>query len=259
MTELPLPRQEYTLEEAVLSGQAPLFIEFELAFRKYLQEKIAKWPIVEKALQDRPWAGILEEIQNNHIPLIADAPNFNQYKGDLERACAAAKHLSYRYDLGIGIAKKGLWTSFIFHLFGLPTRDCLAIRLGKYGESVFTVPLDPLHTKDISGKRVLLFDNDAVTGRSVKTISDQLKLAHPKNIDLLLIYGHTEITKEFYETARKRFIHSPTIYGERNGNIVLDCRSEVLPYVNKVISIDEYPCLNEKIEPLWRILKVKKP
>ena len=256
MTPFPQPRQEYTPEEIRSHHLIELFLAFEQGFRRYLKDKVRQWPHVSQELEQRFDLGTFLGLTQEEVPRIVDSPNFNRYKGDLEAACAAAKHLAYRYDIGLGIAKKGVWLSYVFSLFGLKTADILAIR-GPRG--VFCSPLDPLYSRDIAGKRVLLFDNDVVTGATVKTVSSHLRKARPSRIDILLVYGHTEVTPEYYSQIKDSFKGTPITYGNRDGKEVIDARCEIDPYVKKVFTVAEYDASMKKLIPLARILKVDPP
>lgn len=152
-------------------------------------------------------------------------PNFNRYVGDLERACHAAQTLN-DYDLGIGIAKKGTWLSYVFGLHGHSIANYLIIR---GDNSRFIYLLSKLWSKDVKNKKILIFDNDLLTGETVRSLSDELLKRGAKYTDLLLVYGTTRQKPDFYEQILKsKFKNNPKILGEsENGEIVLDTTCEI--------------------------------
>ena len=95
-------------------------------------------------------------------------------------------NLVKEYDIAVPIARGGLNQGAIAHLWGMPTRilDIAAHGLkrarGKWVSSV--------SAEDFEGKRVLLFDKDAVTGASARKAVDMLKKYHPESIGIYFAY-----------------------------------------------------------------------
>lgn len=117
---------------------------------------------------------------NNRIPCFYD----------VERACNAAQRLAVDYDLGIGLATSGLSLEFIFGLHGLPTKT---IKLERRGRGAIWQPIDSLTDESIQDKRLILFDNDAITGRTLRRAVRELSRLAPRYIDLLLVYKSTPL------------------------------------------------------------------
>jgi hypothetical protein len=234
MADMPPARQEYTVDEIKAKGKKELFVAFENAYRLWLKVKILNWKELRRSVLHTIPSEAFLYIEDKIIPELVESPNFNLYKGDLERACAAAKHLAPRYDIGMGIAKKGLWTSFVFNLYGLESSDSMIIR---NGEQRVAVPLGMATRTNMLGKRMLLFDNDAVTGLTIKSAAKHLKIARPKCVDALLNYACTELKPEYYNEMKSQFKNRPTVLGERDGVIVIDTRSEVKPHVRKLMTL----------------------
>jgi len=228
-------REDYTLEEIVNSGKAELFETFNRNYVEWLNEKVEKWPEVAENYAKNVPPSLLIELARKDIPEISESGNYNRLKGMLDQACAAAKHLVYRYDVGIGIAKKGLWLAYIFNLFGLKTVNYLMIRTG---DGRVAVALDRATEKDFAGKRVLLLDNDCVTGKSIKAAAEHLKAAGAKPVDALFMYSNTELKPEYYEEVKGKFKHNPKLLGERDGMIVLDATCEAAPHVRRIMSLE---------------------
>ena len=231
MTKIIEPRAEYTMEELTGSPLLKLFRKFEIGFRQYVGDRL----------------GFVN--QN-------EAPNFNRYKGDLERACHAAQTIGADYDVGIGLARKGMWLSYVFNLHGLPTFDVLVNRIGDEQRAMF--PVSPLYTDTIRDKRVLLFDNDLVTGNSVKAVAENLQRGNPQSVDLLLVYGNTQLDPKFFDSI-KESLKAPRIIGKTSeGKIVVNTRSEVPPSIVKARTLDEdFNTDRQHLEKLSQILGVK--
>lgn len=231
-------REEYTVDEAVKSGLTELFRAFEKGFREYL------FPY---SLMNGAYG--LNFIQN--------FPNFNRYKGDLEKACHAAQTISKDYDLGIGIAKKGLWLSYVFNLYGLPTLNTLVVRNGN--EDRLINQTNTLNEDSVKGKKILLFDNDLVTGNTVNALADKLLILKPEFIDLLLIYNHTEITPEFYKQVKPLFKNKPDEIGKMaDGKIVLDAMCEIPKTIRKSMSLENDFISDRKyLDYLTQIFNIK--
>ena len=230
MAKIIPAREEYTLERVEQSGYMDLFLEFQRRFSEYVG--IAGQ--IGRSLITRVLPG-LPPSENPFLDFVKNTPNFNRYVGDLEKVCDAAQKLEGQYDLGIGVAKKGLWSSFVFNLHGLPTRDVLVMRLG---EGRFMLPISPLYRKDIEGKRILLFDNDLVTGRTIEALVGNLKPANPRSVDLLLIYGYPQFEEDFYGQVKDLFPEEAILGKTDDGKIVLDTSCNVPDGIDKAISLE---------------------
>lgn len=233
MADIPPARQEYTVEEIVKEGKVELFAAFEKKYRLWIRYKLLDMQY-NSSVMSRTMGPSFLYLRERVYPETFQSPNFNLYKGELERACAAAKHLAPRYDLGVGIAKKGLWLSFIFSLYGVQSYDCLVLR---DGERRSAHHLGYNKKKDALKKKILIFDNDAVTGLTIKSAAKHLSAARPELIDALLIYARTELKPEYYDQIKSQFKNNPTVLGERDGVVVIDTRSEVQPHVRKVMTL----------------------
>ena len=255
MKEIPGERVEYTLRDIEAKELTKLFLVFERSFRAHLDHKVKNWMRqLKPLLQSHPeLAPYIDYLTNEEIPKIRNSPNFNRYQGDLEKACAATSQISSDYDVAIGIAKKGLWLSYILDLYGLPTRDCLVIRTEP--RTRFTVPLDFMVKKDVEGKRILVIDNDVVSAGTLNAVARHFAAAKAEVIDALVIYPWTEISREFYNMVRPNFRGKPTIHGERNDKVVLDATCEINPPVRKVISLHDYSVSEGEFHGLYERLE----
>ncbi|MEK6871469.1 MAG: phosphoribosyltransferase family protein [Nanoarchaeota archaeon] len=232
--ELIPERKEYGIE--ILNN--PLLASFFYHFQKDFQEYAAQSLQIGRAL-----ASLLPDtvIKNELEQLLADKnkkefPDFNRYVGDLERACHAAQTLRGEYDIGVGIAKKGSWLSYVFNLHNFPTGEVYILRTSD--ETRFMHPLSILQTKDIKDKRILLFDNDLVTGHSVKTVTDKFHARGAQSIDLLLVYKHTRQKKENYDWVKRTMKYKPVIVGETAAEFVIDPTQEIPALIRKTMSLE---------------------
>jgi len=120
----------------------------------------------------------------------------------VNKACKAAQTITEDYDLGIEIATDGLALGYIFSLHGFPTK---AVRLSRRGRGAIWQPIDDISKEDINGKRLLLFDNDVVTGRTLRRTTRELGKSSPACMDLLLMHETTLLTVEGYKKWRKSY------------------------------------------------------
>ena len=85
----------------------------------------------------------------------------------------AIRNLAQEYDIAVPIARGGLNQGAIAHLWGMPTRIVdIAAHKRKVPKGKWINPIEP---DDFYGKRVLLFDKDAVTGASIQKAVSMLK------------------------------------------------------------------------------------
>ena len=93
----------------------------------------------------------------------------------------AIRNLAQEYDVAVPIARGGLNQGAIACLWGMPTRIVdIAAHKRKKARGKW---VNPVSAEDFNGKRVLLFDKDAVTGASVrKAVAGTPKFRH-------IVYG----------------------------------------------------------------------
>ena len=93
------------------------------------------------------------------------------------------------YDVGIGIAKGGLFLTYLSHLFELPVKIVHCHKKGR--ETEFNWVCEP-NPQELRGKNVIVFDKDVITGRTVKRVLKEIKKYRPNRVDLALIYNPNE-------------------------------------------------------------------
>jgi len=118
---------------------------------------------------------------------------------DTERAINAADYISGQYDLGIEIVSDGLWLGYMCNLFGLPTK---AVRMQRRGRGASWQTLEKIAEKDVRNKRLVLFDLDAVTGRTIKRAVRELKEFSPERIDALFMRDCTLLSPKRYQKLK---------------------------------------------------------
>jgi len=166
-----------------------------------------------------------------------EIPNYSGQVGALESACRAAEELSEDYDVGIGIAKKGMWLSFVFSNLGLSTYDVMVVR---EGTQRIMMPMDHITDNVLNGARILLFDNDAITGGSVNVIADQIMAAtNPKHIDVLLVNGHAHLKKKVFNQARAQLASGQHV-GSSKTKHVIDTLKFHGPNIRKRMALDTH-------------------
>jgi hypoxanthine phosphoribosyltransferase len=85
----------------------------------------------------------------------------------------AIYQLAKEYDIGIAIANGGLYQGAIAALWGMPLKVLAISAHGR--KNIKAGWLDEIKPENLAGKRVLLFDNDVVSGATVKTALEILK------------------------------------------------------------------------------------
>jgi len=92
----------------------------------------------------------------------------------------AIRNLAQEYDVAVPIARGGLNQGAIARLWEMPTRIVdIAAHKRKVPRGKWVNPIEP---GDFNGKRVLLFDKDAVTGASVQKAVSMLKKFQTESI-----------------------------------------------------------------------------
>lgn len=129
---------------------------------------------------------------------------FNHYS----EACGVASNLHKNYDVGVALATDGLWLGYIASTFGFPVID---VKLGRRGNGATWQPIDEIAEEDLRDKRVIVFDNDALTGRTLRSAAREIESFSPSLMDLLLVYEKTPITSRMYMNGRvPQGLPSPT-------------------------------------------------
>ncbi|MBS3175162.1 phosphoribosyltransferase [Candidatus Woesearchaeota archaeon] len=90
----------------------------------------------------------------------------------LPQACAAAKELKKEYDIGIALATGGLFMGFVAEKFGLKVIKAKPERKGKETSWKF---LDKIKKGEIRNKKIIVFDIDVVTGRTLRKAIKEIK------------------------------------------------------------------------------------
>ncbi len=132
-------------------------------------------------------------------------PNFYKFKSIdgkfmFEEACRAAQNVSKNYDLGISLAVDGLWLGYILEKSGFPVK---AVKLKRKGNGATWKELDKLDRSEIENKKLILLDNDSITGRTIKRAANEIHKYNPEFIDLLLVFEQTPITVKTYKSFKE--------------------------------------------------------
>ncbi|MFH1393467.1 MAG: hypothetical protein ABII71_02405 [Candidatus Micrarchaeota archaeon] len=167
-----------------------------------------------------------------------EIPNYSTQRGALESACRAAAELSGDYDVGIGIAKKGMWLSFIFSTLGLTTYDIMVVRDG--GNRTM-MPMDRLSPDVLDGSRVLLFDNDAITGGSANAIAALIRAAtNPKHIDVLLVNGYAHLKQKAFKPVRDQLAQGQHLGVTKSKRHVIDTLEFSGSLIRRKMALDRH-------------------
>jgi hypoxanthine phosphoribosyltransferase len=118
------------------------------------------------------------------------------------RSCTAIENLKENYDLGLALATDGLYLGYISKVFNFPT---LNVKLKRRGFGATWKPIDEISEDTVGNKRLLVYDNDSVSGRTLKRASRELMKFHPKTMDLLLIHKHTPTSRDCTKNVPSNF------------------------------------------------------
>lgn len=113
----------------------------------------------------------------------------------------AAQSLESDYDLGIELATDGLYLGYLFHLHGLPIKT---VKLQREQDMASWEPLD-LCKEDVYDKKIVIFDNDVVTGRTIDRAVFELEKFSPKYLDLLLMHETTLLDIDVWKDLNKKY------------------------------------------------------
>ena len=140
-----------------------------------------------------------------------------------------AYNLAHRYDLGIGIAKGGLFLTYLFNRFGLNTRIVESHR-GDYGASFKCI--DEITEIDIKEKNVAIFDKDVVSGKTTERVAEEINKYNPRTLDLILV--HDSVKDRGFGTRAEnipksfRRFYSPKMFDYCEFDKAVDKLEEVL-------------------------------
>lgn len=124
----------------------------------------------------------------------------------INNAIQAVESLPKQYDLGIELARDGMWLGFMFSLYDFPIKT---VKMSRNGDSAIWQPIGDLKEEDIKDKRLILLDNDVITGRTIKKAVEELGKYSPKFMDLLLIYEVTRCSIGNYKAWRRYGLPEP--------------------------------------------------
>lgn len=154
-----------------------------------------------------------------------------------EIAFAAAKQLAPQYDVGIAVAADGLWLGYFFQLAGLPVK---AVKLARKGSGASWQPLDPLNEEDMREKRVIVLENDVVTGRTLERTARELGTYTPSKLDLILIHQVTAIHRRKSGTWFPYFREGVKVVQSDRNEIYLDTRAQVPKAFGQVYGLSDF-------------------
>jgi len=159
-------------------------------------------------------APILAELESAPEPLITElishylayfmvgSLKYHNYYQNLEKTCNAVKALGPQYDVIMGIARKGLWLSFIFEAMGFPTLDFGFLRryaISPGHDEPLIYPLGDIGLHHVQGKKILFLDNDFISGQTLNSAAEKFMGAGAKQIDVLVLDGSPEIFMSHYD------------------------------------------------------------
>lgn len=126
-------------------------------------------------------------------------PVFNE---NHEKNIFSRKDLVDKYDYGLAIARGGLFAGYCFQEMGLPVK---IVESKRTLNGVIWNEVESL--ENLANKRVLIFDQDVISGKTLRKAKEELSLLKPSLIGVFLNYRNTsnvenvpfEMNKHFYD------------------------------------------------------------
>ncbi|MGV8085303.1 MAG: hypothetical protein ACP5N9_03580 [Candidatus Bilamarchaeum sp.] len=210
----------YTQEALDLYGLTGIVKDFEASLNEYLAlvKQIGAYNLREIIQR----GSFPRELVMDVLPVLfdtvmkipeADVRSYTLTKGLIEKTWRAAHELKDSYDLAVAVGRKGLWISHIFRLAGWDVSDVLSLRLNDYER--LSLPLS-VEISNMASKRVLILENDTVTGSTVSSVSEGILQSSPSSVDLFLLFTYLSLPQEvFAEMDRRQLIASSRVIGSR--------------------------------------------
>jgi|GEM_PF-1340267 hypothetical protein len=183
-----------------------LYYDASLAFR-FLNDREGMLRVLRSAEDEDHFA--LEDISRNYLgsdaidvvegkfdEWVVDKGLRNEYTLAFDYSVPTvnvAHKIASDYDVGVGIAKGGLFSAYVFNLFGLPVKIAEAHKKGRGATFDW---ISEVERKDFEGKKVIAFDKDVVSGRTSRRVLKEIEKNNPKSVDLFLNYDFEKIASK---------------------------------------------------------------
>ncbi|MBD3300571.1 MAG: hypothetical protein GF347_04415 [Candidatus Moranbacteria bacterium] len=133
------------------------------------------------------WDRIKNKVYNKYIKSLTD----NGFRQDYPSFRVAdtlllAKEIVENYDLGLSIAKGGIFSGCVFLLVGLKT-EIIQVERGDDRKIVKFIGLNNLEHK-LESSRIILFDKDIVSGNTLDNVVNKIRSFNPKTLDVFFNY-----------------------------------------------------------------------
>ena len=148
-----------------------------------------------------------------------------------------AYNLAPQYDVGVGIAKAGLYFTYICTFFDLNTKVVECHRVEKGGIFRWCEEASP---EQLEGKRVVVLENDVRSGRTAQRVLGELQRYNPSSIDLALVHNPVPPHKRF-GTIQENIppgygrIHFPKDFSYSSFDKAVERLDERLNHLQKII------------------------
>ena len=123
---------------------------------------------------------------------------------DIGDVCSAAKELIPNYDVGIAILNGAMGLAFVMGHCGLPILNVKMQRIDNKYDATWK-PLDELTNETLEGKRIIVLENDVLTGKTLTRAYQELSKFNPSSIDLFLARYKTLVDKSNYKGNEQYF------------------------------------------------------
>ncbi|MFH1785529.1 MAG: hypothetical protein ABH842_03795 [Candidatus Micrarchaeota archaeon] len=275
-TPSEMPREAYYTQEGLAQrGLTDLMVQFERKFREYLEGVQTKLVEIVTTAIDR------RAITDEEIGILRDAHNrigtfqypYASQVGNIEATWTAAHELRERYDCAVGNAVKGLWLSYIFDLVGWDVTNILTKRMNS--DTLRKVaPIEHI-TESLEGKRILLLENDVMTGATLEAAGRFLRtVMRCATVDVLLLLDYSILESHEWRKARKVIdrrlvrgkISIPNVQRDEEGRFVTTGPREIriidppdkVPWIREIGSVKPFRPPRFDVPDLGKLYEVKR-
>lgn len=126
----------------------------------------------------------------------------NRCNANFSSIFGVAKELHKDYDLGIALARGGTDFGYVAQKFGFPVLNVKMDRMEDSYDATWK-PIDKITEEKINSKRVVVFEDDVTSGRTLTRVIKEIKELNPSFMDLLLNTRHANIPPEEYSNYKQ--------------------------------------------------------
>lgn len=131
---------------------------------------------------------VMEKVVNQEFEEYSSEQGFRgKYRHGYENwHIKAAQEIRKGYEVGVAIAEGGLYVSYLLSLAGLPV---MTVEMKRKGKGATWVEQKNFEGRKLEGKKILLLENDIITGKTLRRAVKEIKRYHPQEIGICFMEG----------------------------------------------------------------------